>query len=334
MRRTGPVILECTGMLTYTLRKLVQVPFLLFGVVVVLFLLVHLAPGDPVAALLGDAPASPEFIEEFRRHLGLDRPLHEQFLLYVWNLLHGDLGTSYYYSQSVLTLVLERFPPTLLLMTSALVAATFIGIVLGVVAAARPNSAVDVGANLFAIVGYSLPVFWLGELALLVFALSLDWFPVQGVNSLRETNTGLADILDRAHHLVLPAFVLATRYIAIDFRLTRSGILEVLSQEYILTARAKGLASRVVLFRHALRNALLPVVTVTGLNFGFALSGAVLTEIVFGWPGLGRLTLDAISHRDSPVLMGIFLFVTTAVVLVNFITDLVYAMIDPRIRLK
>ncbi|HEV8656361.1 MAG TPA: ABC transporter permease [Candidatus Limnocylindria bacterium] len=321
-------------MLTYTLRKLIQVPFLLFGVVVVLFLLVHLAPGDPVAALLGDAPASPEFIEEFRRHLGLDRPLHEQFLLYVWNVLHGDLGTSYYYSQSVLTLILERFPPTLLLMTSALVAATLIGIVLGVVAAARPNSAVDAGANLFAIVGYSLPVFWLGELALLVFALNLDWFPVQGVNSLRESYTGPADVLDRAHHLVLPAFVLATRYIAIDFRLTRSGILEVLSQEYILTARAKGLASRVVLFRHALRNALLPVVTVTGLNVGFALSGAVLTEVVFGWPGLGRLTLDAIAHRDSPVLMGIFLFVTTAVVLVNFITDLVYAMVDPRIRLK
>lgn len=321
-------------MLKYAFRKLVQVPFLLFGVVVVLFVLVHLAPGDPVTALLGDAPASPEYIEEFRRHLGLDRSLPEQFALYVWNLARGDLGTSYYYSQSVLSLILERVPPTLLLMSSGLAAATLIGVVLGVLAAARPNSPVDVAANLFAVVGYSLPVFWLAELALLVFALGLGWFPTQGLTSLRETKTGLADVIDRAQHLALPAFVLATRYIAIDFRLTRSGVLEVLSQEYILTARAKGLASRVVLFRHALRNALLPVVTVTGLNVGFALSGAVLTEVVFGWPGLGRLTLDAIGHRDSPVLMGIFLFVTAAVVVVNFITDLVYAIVDPRIRLR
>lgn len=321
-------------MTTYALRRLLQIPVLLFGVVVVLFALIHLAPGDPVAALIGDAPASPQYVAELRAHLGLDRPIHEQFGLYVWNLIRGDLGTSYYYSQPVLSLILERVGATVLLMLTGLSVATILGVALGIVAAARPNSPIDLGANLFAIVAYSLPVFWLGEIALLVFALYFGWLPAQGMTSLRQTNTGLADLADRASHLVLPALVLATRYIAIDFRLQRSALLEVLSQEYILTARAKGLRPRIVLFRHALRNALLPVVTITGLNVGFALSGAVLTEVVFGWPGIGRLTLDAISHRDSPVLMGVFIFVTLTVVVANFVTDLVYAVVDPRIRLR
>ncbi len=184
------------------------------------------------------------------------------------------------------------------------------------------------------LLAYSLPVFWLGELALLFFALYLGWFPTQGLQSLRAPPEGLAGIVDRLLHLVLPAAVLGTRYLAIDYRLVRSGVLEVLAQDYIRTARAKGLGSRTVLFRHALRNALLPVVTITGLNIGFALSGAVLTEVIFGWPGVGRLTLDAIGNRDYPVLMGIFVLITFVVVLTNFVTDLVYAAIDPRIRLR
>jgi ABC-type dipeptide/oligopeptide/nickel transport system permease component len=221
-----------------------------------------------------------------------------------------------------------------LLMATGLISATLLGVLLGVVAAARPNGAVDLAANLASLIGYSLPVFWLGELALLLFALQFGWFPTQGMTDLRGSPAGLAGVLDRIQHLVLPAAVLGTRYLAIDFRLTRSGVLEVLSQDYILTARAKGLSSRVLMLRHALRNALSPIVTITGLNVGFALSGAVLPEVVFGWPGIGRLTLDAIGHRDYPVLMGIFIVVTTAVVLVNFATDLVYAAIDPRIRLS
>lgn len=321
-------------MLTYTLRKSLQIPLVLFGVVVAMFLLIHLAPGDPVTALIGDAPASPEYIEELRRYLGLDRPLHEQFVRYIGNLVRGDLGRSYYYTQSVSELILERVPATLLLMVTSLAIATVFGVALGVVAAARANSLLDAGANLVAIIGYSLPVFWLAELALLAFALYLGWFPAQGMSSLRVTHEGLGAVLDRAHHLVLPALVLATRYIAINFRLTRSGVLEVLTQDYVMTARSKGLAPRVILFRHALRNALLPVITITGLNVGFALSGAVLTEVVFGWPGLGRLTLDAIGHRDYPLLMGIFVFITTAVVVVNFLTDIVYAAADPRIRFR
>jgi len=320
-------------MLTYTLRKLVQIPVLLFGVILAVFVLIHVAPGDPVATLIGDAPATPEYVAELRAHLGLDRPLIEQFGLYVWNVARGDFGDSYYYSGSVMSLILQRLPPTLLLMASGLFVATALGVILGVVAAARPNSPLDAGANLVAIIGYSLPVFWLGELALLFFALYLGWFPTQGMTSLRETQEGFGAVLDIGHHLVLPAMVLATRYIAIDFRLTRAEVIEVLSQDYILWARAKGLPSRVILFRHALRNALLPVVTVTGLNVGFAFSGAVLTEVVFGWPGIGRLTLDAITHRDYPVLMGIFIVITMGVVVVNFLTDLLYAAIDPRIRL-
>ena len=321
-------------MLSYALRKLIQIPITLFGVVVIVFALIHLAPGDPIATLVGDTPASPQYIAELRTYLGLDRPLPVQFVQYLVHVAQGDFGTSYYYSTSVMGLILGRLPATLLLMAAALASATLIGVVLGVVSAGRPNSPVDAGLNLVAIVGYSLPVFWLGQLALLLFALQLRWFPVSGMSSLREVPHGLGAVVDLARHLTLPALVLATRYIAIDFRLTRAEVLEVLSQDYILWARAKGLRSRTILFRHALRNALLPVVTVTGLNAGFAISGAVLTEVVFGWPGIGRLTLDAISHRDYPVLMGIFIFITVGVVVVNLLTDVLYAVIDPRIRLR
>lgn len=306
---------------------------ILLGVVLVMFVLIHVAPGDPVAALIGDAPASPEYVAELRRYLGVDRPLPDQLVLYVANLARGDLAASYYYKQPVLQLIMERLPATALLMAAAIVFATLLGIVLGVAAAARPNSLADAVASVVALMGYSLPVFWLGELALLFFGLRLGWLPTQGMTSLRDTPEGLASLLDRAQHLILPALVLATRYVAIDFRLTRSSMLEVLSQDFILTARAKGLPRRTVLFRHALPNALLPVVTMTGLNVGFAISGAALTEIVFGWPGIGSLTLGAITHRDYPVLMGILIFVTTTVAVVNVLTDLVYAIVDPRIRI-
>ena len=320
-------------MTRYVARKLLQVPLLLFGVVVVLFLLIHLAPGDPVAAFVGEVAVPPAYVEEMRRQLGLDRSLPEQFVIYLLQLARGDLGYSFYYNQPVLNLILERVPATALLMSTGLIAATIFGIALGVLSAARPHGWFDNSASVVTLVAYSLPVFWLGELALLFFALYLGWFPTQGLTDLRGQYTGWADVLDRAHHLVLPATVVGIRYLAIDYRLVRSGVIEILTQDYIQTARAKGLASRVVLFRHALRNALLPVVTITGLNIGFALSGAVLTEVIFGWPGVGRLTLDAISHRDYPVLMGIFILITFIVVAVNMITDLVYAAIDPRIRL-
>lgn len=321
-------------MLTHVLRKALQVPVLLLGVIVVLFVLIHLAPGDPTAALIGEVPAPPEYVAELRQRLGLDRSLFEQFYLYVFQLLKGDLGYSFYYNQPVLNLIFERVPATALLMVTGLTTATLIGVVLGVAAAAKPQSWVDNAASFGTLLAYSLPVFWLGEVALLVFSLYLGWFPTQGLQNLRESQEGFAGLIDRLDHLVLPAAVLGTRYLAIDYRLVRSGVLEELTQDYIRTARSKGLANRFVLFRHALRNALLPVVTITGLNVGFALSGAVLTEVIFGWPGIGRLTLDAIGHRDYPVLMGVFILITFVVVLTNFLTDFVYAVIDPRIRLS
>ena len=319
---------------SYAVRKLIQVPLLLLGMIFVMFVLIHVAPGDPIAVFVGDQPAPPEYIAELRHHLGLDRSLPEQFVDYLGGVVQGDLGYSFYYSQPVLSLIFERLPATLLLMGTGLVSATLLGVALGVVAAARPNGWVDAASSFTTLIAFSLPVFWLGELALLVFALQLGWFPTQGLSDLRAPSEGFGAILDRVKHLILPAAVLGTRYVAIDFRLTRAGVLEVLTHEYILTARAKGLSGPVLLFRHALRNALLPIVTITGLNVGFALSGAVLTEVVFGWPGIGRLTLDAISHRDYPVLMGIFIVVTTAVVLVNLVTDLVYGLVDPRIRTR
>ena len=320
-------------MTTYIARKLIQVPVLLLGVVVVLFLLIHLAPGDPVSAFVGEVAVPPEYVAELRQKLGLDRSLGEQFVIYLFQLGRADLGYSFYYNQPVLNLIFERVPATAMLMSTGLVTATILGVALGVLAAARPHGWFDNSSSVITLIAYSLPVFWLGELALLFFALYLGWFPTQGLQSFRGVEPGWGEVVDRIQHLVLPATVVGIRYLAIDFRLVRSGVIEILTQDYIQTARAKGLGARVVLFRHALRNALLPVVTITGLNIGFALSGAVLTEVIFGWPGVGRLTLDAIAHRDYPVLMGVFILITFVVVAVNLITDLVYAAIDPRIRL-
>ncbi len=321
-------------MLPYVARRLVQAPALVLSAVVLLFVLIHASPGDPVAVLVGpDASVPPEYLDELRHRLGLDRSLVEQLGLYLLQIARGDLGYSFFYSEPVLQLITDRLPATILLMSVGLGAGTILGVVLGASAALRPGAWLDRGANAGALLAFSLPVFWLGELALLVFALELGWFPTQGMSSLRG-ETGLAAVGDQLRHLVLPAAVLATRYLAIDLRLVRAGVIETLRQDYVRTAYAKGLSDRVVLFRHALRNALLPIITVTGLNVGFALSGAVLTEVVFGWPGIGRLTLDAVGHRDYPVLMGIFMMVTLAVVVVNLVTDLLYAVADPRVRLR
>src|SRR2546428_887757 len=213
-----------------------------------MFLMIHLAPGDPVSAFIGDVPVPPEYVAELRQRLGLDRSLIEQFYLYLMQLLRADFGYSFFYNQPVLSIILERVPATALLMTTGLVSATLLGVTLGVVAAARPHSLVDTSVSLVTLLAYSLPVFWLGELALLVFALYLGWFPTQGLQSLRGQQEGWADLIDRAQHLVLPAAVLGTRYMAIDYRLVRSGVIEVLTQDYIQTARAKGLGPRVRLF--------------------------------------------------------------------------------------
>lgn len=304
----------------------------MLGVLVLTFLLIHLAPGDPVYVLVGEHGATREFIEEIQREFGLDRPILEQLAIYLGRALRGDLGYSYYYSQQVAILILERLPATLLLMLSQLAVAIIGGVGLGVISARRPYSLLDNVTTTGALIAYSMPVFWSGLMAILLFSSALGIFPAQGMFSLRTSPTGVARFLDILHHLALPALTLGLVNLALYVRLTRASMLEVLGLDYVRTARAKGLRERRVVVRHALANALLPVITVTGISLGRMIGGAVLTETVFGWPGLGRLMFESLGRRDFPVMMGMFLFISVAVIVANLLTDLCYGFLDPRIR--
>jgi peptide/nickel transport system permease protein len=324
---------ESSSLRSYLTRRILQAVPLVFGVIVLTFMIIHVAPGDPAYVLAGET-ASPEYIEMVRESLGLDKPLYEQLVIYIGSVMRGDLGYSYVFRQPVLNIILERVPATLLLMSTALVVCSAVGIALGVISSKSPYSIKDNITTAVSILGYSLPVFWLAQILLLIFAVRLDWFPVQGIRSLREELIGIPYVLDMAHHLVLPAFALGMFHLALVSRLTRASMLEVLRQDFITTAWSKGLDENTVFYRHALRNALLPVVTVIGLNLGVMLTGAVLTESVFAWPGLGRLMYDAISSRDYPVLMGNFIVVSISVIAWNLVTDVVYGFLDPRIRYR
>ena len=304
-------------MLTYLLRRiLIAVPTLL-GVVLLVFLMVRLAPGDPAILLAGEF-ATPETLEAIRTRYGLDRPLPEQFALYLGALLQGDLGESARSRRPVLEELKTYFPNTVVLATAAILVALATGIPLGILAALRQGSWLDLGVMVLALLGVSMPVFWFGLLAILIFSVELGWFPVAGTGTLA--------------HLVLPAVTLGINATALLARMTRGTLVEVLSQDYIRTARAKGLAERVVIFKHALRNALIPVVTVAGLEFGSLLAGAVITETIFAWPGLGQLLVGSILSRDYPVVQGAVLLVAFTFTLVNLMVDLLYAWIDPRVR--
>lgn len=316
----------------YALERLVHAVPLVIGVIVVNFLLISLAPGDPVTALIGEFPAPPEYVERVRSQYGLDRPVHERLGLYLVNVARGDLGFSFANRQPVLGLVMERLGRTMLLMLTTVVFATAVGVVLGVWAARRPNSAVDGGATGFALAGYSIPEFWLGQLLILVFAVWLGWLPAGGFRSIRIEYVGLAAVWDQLRHMILPMLALSFRYMAITTRLTRASLLEVMNADYILAARARGLSERRVLWEHGLRAAALPIITVIGYNFSFIVAGSALVETVFGWPGVGRLMYDSIFTRDYPVLLGILLLVSITVILVNLLTDLAYAVVDPRVR--
>jgi len=304
-------------MLTYLLRRiLIAVPTLL-GVVLLVFLMVRLAPGDPAILLAGEF-ATPETLEAIRTRYGLDRPLPEQFALYLGALLQGELGESARSRRPVLEELKTYFPNTVVLATAAILVALATGIPLGILAALRQGSWLDLGVMVLALLGVSMPVFWFGLLAILIFSVELGWFPVAGKGTLA--------------HLVLPAVTLGINATALLARMTRGTLVEVLSQDYIRTARAKGLAERVVIFKHALRNALIPVVTVAGLEFGSLLAGAVITETIFAWPGLGQLLVGSILSRDYPVVQGAVLLVAFTFTLVNLMVDLLYAWIDPRVR--
>jgi peptide/nickel transport system permease protein len=316
----------------YTAGRLVQAIPLLAGVVAVNFLLITLAPGDPVTVLLGEYPAPPAYVTRLRHEFGLDRPAPVRLALYAWNVAHGNLGFSFAYRLPVATLVVERLGNTFLLMATAMTAAAVLGVALGVVAARRPGSVLDAASTGISLAGYSVPDFWLAQLLVLLFAVALGWLPAQGIRSVREEYAGLAAVGDVLRHLILPAAALSFRYMALIARLTRAALLEAMGQDFILAARARGLPERLVLVQHGLRNAALPIVTVIGYNFAFVLAGSALVETVFGWPGIGRLLYDAILQRDTPVLLGILLGVSATVVVVNLLVDLVYAVLDPRVR--
>lgn len=311
----------------YLLRRLLQIPPLLLGIVVFTFVLIHIVPGDPIVALAGEY-GDEAYYAQMRAKFGLDRPLPEQLVIYLAALARGDLGHSYTVGQPVAQIILSRVPTTRLLMITARALSTTIGLGLGILAARRVLAATDTTITTLSLCGYALPVFWLGQMMIFLLAVQLGWFPTHGLTSARERYTGLRLALDIAHHLALPATALALHHVALVSRLTRIGILEALAQSCALAARAKGVSGRRMLFRHAL----LPVVTVLGGQVGFLFAGAVLTESVFAWPGLGRLLLEATFARDYPILLGMFLLISAMVLATNLITDLVYAWLDPRIR--
>src|SRR5689334_24554971 len=296
-------------------RLLLSVPTL-FGVLVVAFLLLYVAPGDPVESMVGER-ADSATIARLREQLHLDDPLPKRFGHYVASAVTGDLGRSYTTNRPITQDIRERFPKTLQLAGAAMLLATMVGITLGVLSARRPGGLADRFALGLAYLGISFPVYWVGLLLILLFAVTLRWLPPSGYGSIE--------------FLILPALALGSRSIAFLARVTRSSMLEVLGSDFVRTARAKGLVERAVVVRHALRNALIPVITVLGLDFGYYLTGSILTETIFSWPGLGRYVVNAISRRDLPAIQGSVLFLSVVFVAVNLLTDLAYAKADPRV---
>ncbi len=321
------------GMLRYAASRLLQGLALVLAVVVLNFVLVHAAPGDPVETIAGASGGmSPELMAELRTQYGLDRPLPVQLGVYLGKVLRGDLGYSYFFNLPVTQMIAERVPATLLLVLSSVLLAFVVGTALGVLSSRRPNGLLSQFITVLSLVGFAAPVFWIGIMLVILLASVFPILPVAGMRSIDSTGGGLADVLDVAHHLVLPTITLSLVYLAQYSRLARSSMLDVLGSDFIRTARAKGLAERVVLYKHALRNALLPVVTVLGLQFGNVLAGAILVETVFNWPGLGRLAFDSVLRRDYPTILGVLLFSSIVVVVMNQLTDLCYRLIDPRIK--
>ena len=303
-------------MLTYAIRRILLAIPILLGVVLIVLLSMELIPGDPVALMLGEF-ATPESIAATRAELGLDRPLVVRYVEYVLDVVRGDLGTSIKDNRPVATMIGETLPATAQLAGAAVLLSVLVGVPLGVVSAARPGGILDNLVRVVSLAGLSMPVFWTGLVFIVFFSVTLGWFPVAGRGTLR--------------HLVLPSVTLALPSIAILARMTRASLLEVLQEDYVRTARSKGLSRRSLLYKHALRNALIPVVTALGLQLGQMLGGAVLTETVFSWPGLGRLTVFAIFNRDFVLVQGVVLVLATVYVSVNLLVDLSYGLFDPRV---
>lgn len=316
----------------FVVRRLLQVVPTVIGIVLIAFLLIHVAPGDPVVALAGEN-GDAAYYAFMRQRFGLDEPLPQQMATYFARVARGDFGVSYVQGRSTVALIMERVPATLLLTGTALFLAVAVSIPLGAIAARGRTSTSDLGISAVALGLYSAPSFWIGQLALLAVALKLGILPVQGMTSAGSTEAGLGKAVDVIRHLALPALVLASQEVAALIRLTRSGLIDELARDHIRTARAKGAGEGAVLVRHAMPRALLPAITVIGARAGNLIAGAAVIEIVFGWPGIGRLLLTSLQTRDTPLLLSLFMIVSFAVILANLVTDLVHAAIDPRIRL-
>jgi len=297
----------------------------LLGVSIIVFLIMQLTPGDPALIMLGPK-ATPEALERIRHQLGLDLPVWQQYWRWISHIFQGDWGYSIHFKVPVLELILQRFGATLLLTTAALILAAVFGIMAGVVSSTKQYSLADRTMMTLSLIGFCLPVFWLGLVLQLLFGIRLSWLPVAGMHS-----PGVNSFGDTLVHLILPAFTLAAASMATISRMTRSSMLDVTRQDFVRTAKAKGASNRSVAYKHTLRNALIPVVTVVGSQFGYLLSGEVLLEIVFNWPGLGSLMVKGILYRDFPLVQGTILFVAAVYVLVTLAVDLLYAALDPRI---
>jgi peptide/nickel transport system permease protein len=331
-------------MLAYIIRRiLILIPTLL-GVSVIVFFMLRITPGDPAELLLGER-ATEEALHEIREHLGLNEPLHVQYGLFLKRLMKGDLGETIWSRQKVWIEVKERFPATIELSVVALFISCFFGIIFGIISATKQYSIFDYLSMLGALIGVSMPIFWLGLVFMLIFSVNLGWLPLSGRISVGVdlevvTNFYILDAVltknwgalkDVLWHIIMPATTLSTIPMAIVARMTRSSMLEVLRQDYIKTAKAKGLSQFIVTFKHALRNALIPVVTTIGLQFGVALGGAILTETIFAWPGVGKWMFDAVMKRDYMVIQGGTLFIAAVFVVINLMVDVLYAVINPRI---
>lgn len=325
-------------MATILVQRLLQTLIVLFGVLLITFTLVHLIPGDPALVILG-TDSTPDELERLRHLLELDQPLPNQFVNYMSRVVRGEFGDSIFQHEPVMKLILERLPATIELTVAALLIATLVGVVAGIISATRPYSLFDATSSVVALAGVAMPVFWLGMLSILLFSLTLDWLPSFGRGdgiipaTIEFLQTGnAAPLEDSIRHLILPALVLAAFSTAIIARLVRSSMLEVMNMDYVRTARAKGLKERGVVIRHALRNAMIPVVTVLGLQMGVLLGGAVIAETIFAWPGIGRLLIGAINQRDYPLVQALVFVIALMVCLVNLAVDLLYVWLNPRVR--
>lgn len=321
--------------LKYVLKRLVQGVPIILAIVVINFFLLNMAEGDAVDVLAGEAgSATPEYMAELREKFGLDKPLPVQLMVYLKNIAVLDLGYSFRHEMQVSQLIFDRFAATALLMTSTIVLAVGFGVLLGLLAALNINTWKDSVITVFALITYATPLFWVGLMMIVVFSINFGWFPTSGMENVAAFYEGWDRVLNIAHHLVLPTVTLSLFYLALYTRMMRASMLEQYGQDYVVTARAKGVTERRITFVHVLRNALLPVVTMAGVQVGALIGGSVIVESVFAWPGLGQLAFESLFARDLNLLLGIFLLSSILVVAVNLIVDIIYCFLDPRIEVN